>query len=154
MVMLVALGVKAVLQGQCMQGVGIEWESFQPEGEPIRLCSSQPWLFAGWAVVMLRGCVAVQPPRCAQGGLSVTVQVSWERERSSCGQACTAVAVQCPGGGSPQPLQCSVPHLSVLWGRAHGSGQARREGWAGVFAVLNVQFSYQLQWGQLFKNNM
>lgn len=47
MVMLVALGVKAVLQGQCMQGVGIEWESFQPEGELIRLCSSQPWLFAG-----------------------------------------------------------------------------------------------------------
>lgn len=160
MVMLVALRVKAVLQGQCVEGVGImpEWELI-----PFVLLSPGCWqVSCGDA----QGCVAVQLPPCAQGGLSVTLQVSWAslcpwllgegEQQSWAGLHGCGCAV--PGGAALSqqalPLQSSVPSPVCALGRTHGSGQAGREGWAAVFAVLNVEFPYQLQWGQLFRNNM
>lgn len=100
MVMLVALSrVKAVLQGQRMQGVGII--PSRPSADPI--CA----LLGIRAFRMSYGCaqgdVWDAAPPCTGGGLSVEVEMVlcflramdalFEAERSSCGQALMGVTV-------------------------------------------------------------
>lgn len=91
------------------------------------------------------GCEGIQLPPCAGGGLSVQVEMScvsfglWVflcgmREEQFCSeQAVMAVSVQCPAHPDPSGAELGgvamssflFPHLSVLWGRIHGSGQEK-----------------------------